>query len=167
MRRVELVGWLILGLWGVLLAWPASYWHGVTEVRVIDSTQGQDFEIVIVGRPLREFIGSYQVTVSDAVTGETCAGCEHVSGVRPYSPDNDRPDTVTISWWGPDIDYEALEAGSYVMETCWTIHDAFGQYAPIADKHMCIRSNVFVIEEDPDKEVDTQQGGSPEQEIDP
>lgn len=152
MRRVEWFLWLVLGVWAILSAWPASSWHGITEIRVLDSTQGQDFEIVVVGRPLREFTGSYQVTISDAVTGATCAGCEHVSGARPYSPENERPDTVTISWWAPDIDYQAMEPGSYVMETCWTIHSPFGEFAPVADKHMCVASNVFVIEEDPDKE---------------
>lgn len=149
--------WLVFGVWLVLVAWPASWWHGITEIRVADHAQGQDFAIVIAGRPLREFTGSYQVTILDAVTGETCVGCEHVSGVRPYSPENQRPDVPTISWWGADIDYAGIAPGAYVMETCWTIHSPFGQFVPIPAKHLCVESNVFVIEAAPYKEDEQEQ----------
>lgn len=133
--------------------WPATWWHEVEQVRVIDAGAGDDFEIVVVGGPLRDFEGSYQVTISEARTGASPAGGEHAGGVRPYSPTavSNRPSPITISWWAPDIDYEHLPPGDYIMSTCWTVHHPFIFFPA---KSYCVDSNVFVLGESPDKSQD-------------
>lgn len=156
MKSLEKFLWVLLGVWLVAMAWPASYWMRVDQIRVLDSFQGEDFELVLVGGPTRRFSGSYQVTVRNSTTLETPSGAEHFSGVRPYDPDAvvSRPDPITISWWGADVDYGNLEPGNYIVTTCWTVHGPF--FGLVPNKTLCVDSNVFIIvptEDKPEGEV--------------
>lgn len=134
--------WVLAAIWTVLALWPASTWYSTGALRIDDYRQGEVMQIAYSGGPARQFKGSYSVVIRNASSGEIVS--EDRSSVFTYKTGVTRPDPITINWWAPgDERAFNLPAGTYVMETCWTVHRVFGGLVPA--KHTCTESNIFRV----------------------
>lgn len=158
MKTVKSLQRIYLGLWGVLICasvwialalWPAGYWHDTGFVLVRDHERGEDFRVDFSGGPRAEFVGSYQIVMRRSGTGEIPSTPDGAPNGRggpfPYVPNSKKPDVIRISWWAGDKwrAFTKVPAGSYYVDTCWTIHRPF--FGLVPDKVTCKRSNVFRV----------------------
>lgn len=142
MKLFEKILWTLAALWAVAALFPASFWFDAHDTRVDDLVEGDPLVLLNSGGPLRNFIGSYSVIIVDVQT-RTIIG-EDRSARFPYRVGTSRPDPLTIEWWAPgDPRMHRLAPGSYQMETCWTVHDAFWGLVP--PKTTCSESNIFRV----------------------
>lgn len=121
-RFREVCLWAAVSIWCVLAAWPASWWYEAGGMAIPPHRQGDDFQLLYTGGPVRTFTGSYSVVMRDANTGLLVA--EEGSAPFTYRVGSKRPDPLRISWWAPKA-HEAMRnvpPGTYTLETCWTIH---------------------------------------------
>ncbi len=138
----EYVIWLALGAWGVMAAWPASFWYEPGQMWVGDYVVGEEMPLRYDGGARHGFTGSYSVVIRKSATNEVVA--EDRSSVFQYTPQSQRPTPLTIEWWAPgDIRMKQLTPGEYRMETCWTVHGRF--FGVVPSKTTCTDSNIFQV----------------------
>lgn len=135
--------WLIFGLaYLALAAFPASYWYDVGATDIPDAPHGEPVKILFTGGPLREFRGSYTVTMRRFETGEIA--CEARGGPFPYKPGSKRPNPLTMEWWAPsDNRCHRPPVGTYIVTTCWEVEGPMGGLVP--DKHVCSQPEAFNV----------------------
>lgn len=95
------------------------------------------------GGPVRPFLGKYSVIVREFTTGEIA--CDASSAPFDYEVEAERPDPLTLAWWGPsDPRCGALPAGSYRMKTCWTVVERgfWGLLPSVSD---CLETPIFRV----------------------
>lgn len=120
---------------------PFSYFYDLGELTIEDQYGPSDLHLKYDGGAVKNFIGSYQVIARETYTKGVA--CDAQSGPFGYQVDADRPDPLTLSWWGPgDLRCAMLPVGQYRVETCWTIEKVL--LLPIR-KTRCIKSNVFEV----------------------
>jgi len=142
MTWIEKCLWSAAVLWAVAALIPASYWYDAHDTRIDDFSEGGEFELLYSGGPVRAFIGSYAVIVRNVEKRQVVG--EDRSARFPYRVGGQRPAPLPIAWWAPgDARLRALPPGSYQMETCWTVHDAFWGVVPA--KTTCSESNIFRV----------------------
>lgn len=139
-RKGEWIFWLASLIWVTLAAWSASFWYDVGAVRIDDSPVGHPIQVLYTGGARRDFRGAYSVILREAATGQVVD--EDRSSVFQYRVGVDRPDPIFLTWWAPGLS-ETIPVGSYVIETCWTVHGAFWGLVP--PKTSCATSNIFRI----------------------
>lgn len=155
--RIEWFVWFIITLLVTLQVWPAAYWYDGGQMHVEDAGEGEDHVLISSGSVLRPFQGSYNVTVRDASTREVVG--ENPSNVFPYEVGSVRPDPLLLyGYWGPNL--APLPVGSFVMQTCWTVHGAF--YGLTWPKSTCVTSNIFVVTENEHKLQDVIEEDTPQ-----
>jgi hypothetical protein len=140
MKKIELVLWGVIATWVVMAAWPMSYWYDVGSTFIEDSVSGTPPIVLYHGGAVREFTGSYNVILRDAVT-------EKVVNESPSEPFTYRTGVergeIDLKWWAPKFDFPMAE-GRYFIETCWTVHRPFYGFLP--NKTACTEaSNIFKI----------------------
>ncbi|MBB5515751.1 hypothetical protein FHS89_001771 [Rubricella aquisinus] len=141
-RRFDIALFLFAIFYAALIITPVSWWYELGEIEVIDAREGEPILIVYHGGATREFLGSYSVVVRDFATRGIV--CEGRSGRFVYEVGAPRPDPLSMAWWAPsDPRCAALPAGTYVMETCWTVYSPFWGLVP--SKTECLRSPAFTI----------------------
>ncbi|MEL7114636.1 MAG: hypothetical protein AAGP08_03450 [Pseudomonadota bacterium] len=142
MKRFEGLIWVLALAWAIAALVPARFWYDAHDTRVDDFYEGDPFELLYSGGAVRDFIGSYAVIIRNTDTRAIVG--EDRSARFPYRADAVRPMPLTITWWAPgDARAHALPPGSYQMQTCWTIHDAFWGLVPA--KTTCSESNIFRV----------------------
>lgn len=113
---------------------PASIWYAPGTLAIPDSVEGEPVELLYQGGAVRDFTGRYTVVSRDLRTSEIV--CEAVSGYFPYEVDSVRPEPLYMDWWAPsDPRCNALPAGTFSTQTCWTVSGVLGGLAP--PKHIC------------------------------
>lgn len=150
MKGLERVLWLLVALWAIGAAWPASFWYDAGAFRMPDYVSGADrVEVAYAGGPRRDFKGSYVVLVRNA--SDNGVVIEDASGVFPYRKGAGRPEPLTIDWWAAR-EGEAirnLPPGDYALETCWTVR-ALAWAAVIPPKTTCHDPALFHVFADGD-----------------
>lgn len=117
---------------GALL--PASIWYKAGTLGFSSAREGEPIFIFYQGGPVRPFMGSYTVTMRDFKTG--AIACEARGGPFNYKPGTPRPEPLTMDWWAPgDERCWSPPAGTYAVETCWSIWSAIFGFLP--RKHVC------------------------------
>lgn len=119
---------LIVALWAALSAapsierlLPASIWFSVEQVRVFDAKMGQS-PLMAVERTIHKPFKARWIAEVERWTGERfvlvsrCTG----RGENNYSPENDLPDPLNLSWWVYPTQCD-LEPGQYRVETRWVL----------------------------------------------
>lgn len=126
---------LALGLsYLVLSVFPGSYWFDVGETEIPEVEQGKPVEILFTGGPVRNFIGSYTVTMREF--GSRQIMCEAHGGPFPYDPSSERPDPLTMEWWAvSDPRCYRPAVGSYIVVACWDIEGPF--FGLVPPKQVC------------------------------
>ena len=143
MKWIEKTVWGAATLWAMAALVPAAYWYDAHDTRVDDFEAGGVFELLYSGGPVRDFIGSYAVIIRNTETRMIVG--EDRSARFAYRVGGQRPAPLTIEWWAPgDARMHGLPPGSYQMETCWTVHDAFWGLVP--PKTTCSESNIFRVQ---------------------
>jgi hypothetical protein len=119
---------IILGIWLILAAiprvedlLPGSWWFQVWSVHVEDTVEGADPEMVVVRTIHRPFRAEWVAEVERWHRGGFTAipSCSS-KGSSSYSPDNDLPEPLHLSWWIYPADCSLLP-GRYRVETVWTL----------------------------------------------
>lgn len=128
--RMTEKSWLILigALWAGLSAVPsierlvpASIWFKVDQVHVFDAKAGEP-PVMAVERTIRRPFKARWIAEVERWNGKRFVllyGCTG-RGENNYSPENDLPDPLDLSWWI----YPArcnLAPGQYRIETRWTL----------------------------------------------
>lgn len=146
MKKLHLTD-LIMGLMVIsafLVLLPGRLWFWPTLTNVSDAVIGQAPIVYVERKIFFSFKGSYTVDVRHLKNNRVACG---KPGGHNYKAGLTEPfSTDLVDWAGGDRDCGKLQAGSYVMETCWTIEHPFWGLLP--PKKVCITSNVFEIKED-------------------
>lgn len=143
-RIARVLDWtfLVLIAWALAAAVPAS-WFGLVPGQVIVTT-GHDMPSVAferrINRDVRQFYG---VVIRD--TGTLRIACETRSAVFTYWRQSAGGVTFPLDEWVGSDKCWPLPAGTYVMETCWTVARPF--YGVVPPKTQCRTSNVFTVSE--------------------
>ena len=102
-----------------------------------------DIRLEYNGRTLREFKGKYSVIVRGFK--DNVIACDASSAVFTYRTDSVRPEVLTMEWWAPgDPRCANLPAGTYEMETCWTIVD-LGPWGFLPNETECVTTPAFRV----------------------
>lgn len=128
--RMKETSWLLViaGLWALMASvpsierlLPASIWFSVSDVRVFDARVGQSPLMVVKREVKRPFQARWVAEVERwegqyFVVLHKCTG----RGENNYSPDNDLPRPLNLTWWVYPADC-VLPPGQYRIETRWTL----------------------------------------------
>ena len=100
---------------------PRSWWFQVWSVHVEDTVEGGDPAMAVVRTIHRPFKADWIAEVERWHNGRftsipSCTG----RGTNNYSPDNDLPDPLHLSWWIYPANCSLLP-GRYRVETVWTL----------------------------------------------
>lgn len=141
-RVIDLCAIVFGIVYAAMVMTPVGHWYNVGDIAVRDAAAGQPLEIDYHGGAVRQFRGSYSVIVRHF--GSRSIACEATSSPFTYEVDAQRPDPLTMDWWAPsDRRCWTLQPGTYVMETCWTVHSPFRGLVPA--KIECVTSRDFTI----------------------
>ena len=131
-----LSGFLVVYL--ALVAIPAKWiWYEPHVLTVGDGPGAIRFDRIIK----RDFVGRYSGSIRDVTTSAIV--CDFNGGPFTYRKDSALPERIDLEWWTGKEQCSDLDAGSYVLETCWAVVDPLWGMLP--DKSVCLTSNVFKV----------------------
>lgn len=137
--------------WFSLMLVPASYWYVPGEVTVANSLDGTSPKIEFYRHIKGDVRMAYQVVIRGV---EGTVVCEATSSPFTYK-ENKGTINKDLDWWVSGR-CNPLRAGSYTMETCWTVTEPFainvgsfrtGSYIP--DKTVCRKSQFTMLVDEP------------------
>ena len=119
---------------------PASDWMVVTSVKVSDTVVNVA-PAMKVDRTIKQvFEGRWIVDVEKLQPGGRFEQVCSLHGESVYSPDNDPPANLTLSWWADPVDCTPREPGRYRVETIWRVLLNGG-----LTKDIHVLSNIFTV----------------------
>lgn len=145
------MGAILLIAWGPYIGQRLADWlfvrsyvfpHGVYEISVGDTSEGNDVRIAAKGGVLRDFRGSYVVQIRTYPERQTV--CTASDSGLPYEGGNAYRDSVTLAWWANNGECSGrkLAPGQYVIVTTYTDHI---DHPRLPDPTHTVESNAFRV----------------------
>lgn len=142
-RLAALMTALILGYFA-LAAVPATWWFSPGTPYVADSDTETPPKVGFAREIRRDALMTYQVVIR--TTEGLTAVCDPASQAFTYRRGAELPSDIDLVWWtGGDDRCWPREAGTYLMETCWTVEQPF--FGLVRPKTVCRESPPFHIED--------------------